>query len=75
MPDLKGKIRRYEYNYCIFLLVLISSTFGVVSIHFAYSQSDQMISNSTNSLDIQNLPAKKARVGDIDIAYKVFGKR
>jgi alpha/beta hydrolase fold len=50
-------------------------------IHFAYGQASQMNSNSNsnnntiaNSLDVQNIPAKKVHVGDIDVAYKVFGK-
>jgi pimeloyl-ACP methyl ester carboxylesterase len=30
--------------------------------------------NVTNSLNIQNIPVKKVHVGDIDIAYKTFGK-
>ncbi len=46
--------------------------------NFAYGQSqqpNQMNSNNiTNSLDIQNIPSKKVHVGDIDIAYKIFGK-
>jgi pimeloyl-ACP methyl ester carboxylesterase len=29
---------------------------------------------NANSLDIQNIPLKKVHVGDIDIAYKMFGK-
>jgi pimeloyl-ACP methyl ester carboxylesterase len=33
-----------------------------------------MNSNNTNSLSIQNIPVKKVHVGDIDIAYKTFGK-
>jgi hypothetical protein len=33
-----------------------------------------MNSNTTNSVNIQNIPARKVHVGDIDIAYKVFGK-
>ena len=33
-----------------------------------------MNSNVTNSLNIQNIPLKKVHVGDIDIAYKMFGK-
>ena len=28
----------------------------------------------TNSLNLQNIPAKKVHVGDIDIAYRTFGK-
>ena len=47
--------------------------------NFAYGQQqqpkNQMNSNNiTNSLDIQSIPAKKVHVGDIDIAYKTFGK-
>src|SRR5439155_1592502 len=34
----------------------------------------QMDSNVTNSLNIQNIRLKKVHVGDIDIAYKTFGK-
>ncbi|MDQ3983978.1 MAG: alpha/beta hydrolase, partial [Thermoproteota archaeon] len=46
--------------------------------NFAYGQQqlkNQMNSNNiTNSLDIQSIPVKKVHVGDIDIAYKTFGK-
>jgi pimeloyl-ACP methyl ester carboxylesterase len=59
---------------------LISSSnnnyFGTTG-NFAYGQQqpkNQMNSNITNSLDIQSIPAKKVHVGDIDIAYKTFGK-
>jgi pimeloyl-ACP methyl ester carboxylesterase len=51
--------------------------FGIPS-NFAYGQpqpKNQMNSNDiTNSLDIQSIPSKKVHVGDIDIAYKTFGK-
>ena len=41
-----------------------------------YGQSvpDQMNSNNTNSLNLQDIPLEKVHVGDIDIAYKMFGK-
>jgi hypothetical protein len=39
-----------------------------------YGQPDQTSSNITNSPNIQNIPVKKVHVGDIDIAYKMFGK-
>jgi hypothetical protein len=46
--------------------------------NFAYGQQqpkNQINSNNiTNSLDIQSIPVKKVHVGDIDIAYKIFGK-
>ena len=35
---------------------------------------DQMISNSTNLVNMQDIPLEKVHVGDIDIAYKKFGK-
>ena len=42
-----------------------------------YSQTDPGQANSTNTtgvVNIQDIPLEKVRVGDIDIAYKVFGK-
>ena len=32
------------------------------------------MNTNTNTLKIQDIPAKKVHVGDIDIAYKTFGK-
>jgi pimeloyl-ACP methyl ester carboxylesterase len=61
-------------------LLMISNDinyFGTTG-NFAYGQQqpkNQMNSNNnTNSLDIQSIPSKKVHVGDIDIAYKTFGK-
>ena len=61
----------------LFLLVLLTSSFGIMAVHYAYGQASQANSdknNNTNLLNVQNIPAKKIHVGDIDIAYKVFGK-
>jgi pimeloyl-ACP methyl ester carboxylesterase len=33
-----------------------------------------MNSNTTNSVNMQDIPLKKVHVGDIDVAYKMFGK-
>ena len=54
------------------ILISNHSYFGTINI--VYGQSHQMNSNVTNSLNIQNIPVKKVHVGDIDIAYKTFGK-
>jgi pimeloyl-ACP methyl ester carboxylesterase len=64
--------------------MLIASIFSFIIIaaslvNFAYGQASQMDptrNNNTNanSIDIQNIQAKKVHVGDIDIAYKTFGK-
>jgi pimeloyl-ACP methyl ester carboxylesterase len=61
----------------LFSLMLIASPFGIVSIQFAFGQASQVSSdmnNSANSLNVQDIPIQKINVGDIDIAYKVFGK-
>ena len=66
-----------------FLLIIPSSAIlisnnnnysGNTITDLAYGQPDQMKSNVTNSLNTQNIPVKKVHVGDIDIAYKTFGK-
>jgi pimeloyl-ACP methyl ester carboxylesterase len=55
------------------ILLSNNSYFGTTN-NLVYGQLDQMNSNVTNSLNIQNMPVKKVHVGDIDIAYKMFGK-
>jgi pimeloyl-ACP methyl ester carboxylesterase len=42
----------------------------------AYGQPvpDQMNSNTTSSVNMQDIPVKKVHVGDIDVGYKMFGK-
>jgi len=55
-------------------LMLIASPFGIVSLQFASAQASSDNNNNANSLNVQDLPIKKVHVGDIDIAYKVFGK-
>ena len=62
------------------MLIIASSLIGIGGYFstpkIAYSQSDpdQMNSNTTNSVNIQDIPLEKVRVGDIDVAYKMFGK-
>jgi hypothetical protein len=65
------------------LLVITATSINyfttTTTIHSAYGQAIQSSSDSNNntnanSLDIQSISAKKVHVGDIDIAYKVFGK-
>ena len=58
----------------IFSLILIASSFGIVSIQFAFGQVNSDKNNTANSLNVKNIPLKKVQVGDIGIAYKVFGK-
>ena len=63
----------------IISLLIIAAPLAI----FAYGQASQMDPNrsnvdntnaNANTLNIQDIPAKKVQVGDIDIAYKTFGK-
>ena len=60
-------------------LVIISSSinnygyFGFTKVVYGQSAPNQVNSNTNNSVNIQDIPAKKIHVGDIDVAYKVFG--
>jgi pimeloyl-ACP methyl ester carboxylesterase len=57
-------------------LIGIDGYFGTPKIAYSQSDQDQMNSNTTttNSVNIQDIPLEKVRVGDIDMAYKMFGK-
>ena len=48
--------------------------FAITKVAYGQSNPNQMNSNTTSSVNIQDIPLKKVRVGDIDIAYKMFGK-
>lgn len=57
----------------IFLFVLIISTFTIViNTPLIYGQTNQ--TDNADLLNIQDISAKKVHVGDIDIAYKIFGR-
>lgn len=53
--------------------ILISNNIYLGNTNLAYGHANQMNSNITN-LKIQNIPEKKIHVGDINIAYKIFGR-
>jgi pimeloyl-ACP methyl ester carboxylesterase len=60
----------------IFSLLLITNNYFYTT-NFVYGQPDQIkpnIHDITKSLTIQNIPVKKVHVGDIDMAYRIFGK-
>jgi alpha/beta hydrolase family protein len=48
--------------------------FDITKVVYGQSDSDQKNSNTRNLINMQNIILEKVRVGDIDIAYKVFGK-
>ena len=61
-------------------LVITSSSFSTYSYFdttkavYGQPNPDQMNSNTTNSVNTEDIPLEKVHVGDIDVAYKVFGK-
>ena len=52
---------------------MIANTF-LYTTTVAYGQVNKMNSNLTNSIAPESIPLKKVHVGDVDIAYKIFGK-
>ena len=48
--------------------------FDITKVVYGQSDPDQMNTNTTNSVNMQDIPLEKVRVGDIDVAYKMFGK-
>ena len=48
--------------------------FDISNVVIGQADLDQTNSNSTNSLNLEDIPLKKVHVGDIDVAYKMFGK-
>jgi len=48
--------------------------FDITKVAYGQSNPNHTNSNTTSSVNIQDIPLKKVRVGDIDIAYKMFGK-
>jgi hypothetical protein len=53
--------------------VLIISSSIVTNTHIVYGQTNQTIAKNEDLLNIQDIPLKKVQVGDIDVAYKMFG--
>ncbi len=47
--------------------------FDITKVVYGQPVPDQTNSNSTNSVNIQDIPLEKVPVGDIDVAYKMFG--
>ena len=64
----------------IFTLVISSPSisnhgyFQITKVVYGQPVPDQMNSNTTNSVNMQDIPLEKVHVGDIDVAYKMFGK-
>ena len=57
-----------------FPLISSHSYLDVTKAVYGRSDPDQTNSSTTNSVNIQDIPLEKVRVGDIDVAYKMFGQ-
>ena len=72
----------YLFIIAIFSTLLFSSATisnyghsGVTNVVYGQSDIDQANStNTTNLVNLQDIPLEKVRVGDIEMAYKMFGK-
>jgi pimeloyl-ACP methyl ester carboxylesterase len=64
----------------IFALIIASPSirslgyFDITKAVYGQPAPDQTNSNTTSSVNMQDIPLKKVHVGDIDVAYKMFGK-
>ena len=74
--------RQVKKDYLFMIAILPTLIFsgttminGFTNVIYGQSNATQAnSSNTTNLVNIQNIPLEKVRVGDIDMAYKMFGK-
>jgi len=55
-------------------VLIIPTSIIATNTPLVYGQTNQSIMKNEGLLNIQDIPAKKVHVGDIDIAYKMLGK-
>ena len=55
-------------------MLIIPTSIIATNTPLVYGQTNQSITKNEGLLNIQDIPAKKVHVGDIDIAYKMLGK-
>ena len=58
----------------MFIMIIPTTAIMMNTTTPVYGQQDKTDFNATDSSNIQNIPAKKVHVGDIEIAYKMLGK-
>src|SRR5438093_13665341 len=69
----KAQLHTLILSVILFVLIIPTSTI-VTNTSLVYGQTNQTTSDNADLLNIQDIPAKKVHVGDIDTAYKIFGK-
>ena len=72
------KLTRNSYHIFVSVSLLVVLIFTSSTDHdlryIAFGELHSITSNLIDARDIQNIAAKKIRIGDIDVAYKTFGK-
>ena len=58
----------------ILFVLIIPTSIIVTNTPLVYGQTNQTIAENEDLLNIQDIPAKKVHIGDIDIAYKMLGR-
>src|SRR6476469_4700098 len=70
----KAQQNRVISSFILLFVLIIPTSILVTNTPFVYGQTNQTIAENEDLLNIQDIPAKKVHVGDIDIAYKMLGK-
>ena len=72
------KLTRNSYHIFVSVSLLVVLIFTSSTDHdlryIAFGELHSITSNLIDARDIQNIAAKEIRIGDIDVAYKTFGK-
>ena len=69
-----------QFNIVVIIALTSILSFGIISNYnyegmtLIYAQQTIDSDNNTNIIKLKDIPFKQVRVGDIDIAYKTFGK-
>src|SRR6478735_431772 len=70
----KAQPNRVISSFILLFVLIIPTSIIATSTPLVYGQTNQTMAENKDLLNIQDIPAKKVHVGDIDIAYKMLGK-
>ena len=74
LPKTNGNKTSVFIIILMFIMIIPTTAIMMNTTTPVYGQQDKTDFNATDSSNIQNIPAKKVHVGDIEIAYKMLGK-
>src|SRR5687768_3843687 len=79
LPKINGNKTSIFIIISMFIMIIPTTTAIImltttITLPVYGQQPDQTSLNATDSSNLQNIPAKKVQVGDIEIAYKMLGK-